>query len=283
MSLFRYFNRVESPPPDTSNDNKHSLEDDISDYNNSKKTKIENSPTTKELIPPHMLTEKKYMAEDWYRTFRKEMLKGYFIKLKKTLEKEKKAGAIIFPKEQDMYTFTKCPLKKVRVVILGQDPYLYEGQAHGLCFSVKKGVSQPPSLINIFKELKNDLGDDFTIPKHGCLEGWTKQGVLLLNSTLTVRKGEPASHEHIGWQQFTDTIISHINQCRHNVVFLLWGAHAQKKGKNINKERHLVLKAVHPSPLSAGRGGFFGCKHFSKTNEYLIKNGYKPIDWNYLP
>ncbi|ORX75079.1 hypothetical protein BCR32DRAFT_297128 [Anaeromyces robustus] len=282
MSLLNYFKRIENPAPNPeANKKKHNLEED--DKENTKKLKIESVQEKKELVPAHLALEKKYMAEDWYKAFRSEMLKGYFIKIKKFLENEKKNKVVIFPEEKDMYSFTKCPLKQIRVVILGQDPYHGVGQAHGLCFSVKKGVQPPPSLVNIFRELKNDLGDNFKIPNHGYLNGWTEQGVLLLNTSLSVRKGEAASHANIGWQQFTDAIISYINQCRRNVVFLLWGSHAQKKGKNIDKNKHLVLKAVHPSPLSANRGGWFGCKHFSKTNEYLIKNGYKPIDWSHLP
>lgn len=281
MSLLNYFKRIDNSPKEDTLGKKHSLESNDDETNK----KIRNDENLNQIIkvPEHLIIEKKYMSEDWFKAFSSEMSKPYFIKIKKYLEDEKKNKVTIYPEEKDMYSFTKCPLKKIRVVILGQDPYHGVGQAHGLCFSVKKGIPPPPSLINIFRELKEDLGDKFTIPKHGYLEGWTKQGVLLLNTSLSVRRGAPASHSNIGWQQFTDAIISYINQCRRNVVFLLWGSHAQKKGKSIDTKRHLVLKAVHPSPLSANRGGFFGCKHFSKTNEYLIKNGYDPIDWNDLP
>ncbi|KAJ3030715.1 hypothetical protein HDV00_008734 [Rhizophlyctis rosea] len=210
--------------------------------------------------------ERETMAEDWLLALKSEIEKPYFME------------------PHEIYTFTKCPLTKVKVVILGQDPYHGPGQAHGLCFSVKKPVRPPPSLVNIFSELRTDLGADrFQTPAHGCLEGWCTEGVLLLNASLTVRRGEPNSHATIGWAKFTDAIVSYINKNNRNVVFMLWGGFAQKKGGSIDKKRHLVLKATHPSPLGANKGGWFGCKHFSKANEYLVKNGVKPVDWNHLP
>jgi len=163
------------------------------------------------------------------------------------------------------------------VVILGQDPYHGEHQAQGLSFSVPKGEKIPPSLRNIYKELHNDI-DDFTLPTHGHLSSWAKQGVLLLNTVLTVEQGQAHSHKHLGWEQYTDKIIALINEHLTGVVFLLWGAHAQKKGKNINNDKHYILTAPHPSPLSAHRG-FLGCRHFSKTNDILLQNGQKQINW----
>ncbi|KAJ3051767.1 hypothetical protein HK097_007230 [Rhizophlyctis rosea] len=228
--------------------------------------------------------ERDTMAEDWLLAFKSEIEKPYFAEIKRTLETQKAAGKIIYPEPNEIYTFTKCPLTSVKVVILGQDPYHGPGQAHGLCFSVKKPVRSPPSLNNIFTELQSDLGAQrFQKPSHGCLEGWCTEGVLLLNASLTVRKGEPNSHASIGWMKFTDAIVSYINKNNRNVVFMLWGGFAQKKGGSIDKKRHLVLKATHPSPLGANKGGWFGCKHFSKANEYLKNNGIKPVDWNHLP
>jgi uracil-DNA glycosylase len=173
--------------------------------------------------------------------------------------------------------FNLCPFDKLKVVLIGQDPYHGPGQAHGLCFSVREGVDYPPSLINIFKEIEKDLG--IPRPSSGNLERWAKQGVLLLNATLTVRAHLAGSHQKKGWEQFTDTVISIINKEKSNIVFLLWGAYAQKKGENIDRSRHLVLESVHPSPLSASRG-FFGNHHFSKCNEYLKENQLSIIDWS---
>jgi uracil-DNA glycosylase len=183
----------------------------------------------------------------------------------------------IYPEGKDIFNaFWHCPLEKVKVVILGQDPYHGPGQAHGLSFSVKPGIPFPPSLLNIFKELKSDLGLD--LPPNGDLTRWADQGVFLLNSTLTVRAHQAGSHQKKGWEEFTDGVIKTINDTRANVVFLLWGAYAQKKSELIDSSKHFILKAPHPSPLSAHRG-FLGCKHFSKANEYLISTGLKPIDW----
>ncbi|KAJ3099675.1 hypothetical protein HDU97_002889 [Phlyctochytrium planicorne] len=215
--------------------------------------------------------EKRTMAADWYNAFLTEMRLPYFITIKKSLEKELASGKTVYPDLDEIYSFTRCPLKDVRVVILGQ----------GLCFSVKKGVPNPPSLNNIFQELKNDLGDEFQKPTHGDLSGWCEQGVLLLNATLTVRAHEAASHASWGWGSFTDKIIAHFNRHCENVVFMLWGNHAQKKNSAIDKKRHLVLMAVHPSPLSAHRG-FFGSKHFSKANKYLEEKGKKIVNWSAL-
>ena len=183
----------------------------------------------------------------------------------------------IYPEGKDIFNaFWHCPLEKVKVVILGQDPYHGPGQAHGLSFSVKPGIPFPPSLLNIFKELKSDLG--LELPPNGDLTRWADQGVFLLNATLTVRAHQAGSHQKKGWEEFTDGVIKTINDNRSNVVFLLWGAYAQKKSELIDSSKHFILKAPHPSPLSAHRG-FLGCKHFSKANEFLISKGQKPIEW----
>lgn len=198
--------------------------------------------------------------------------------LKKFLTAEKAAGKIIHPRGSLIFNaMNSTPFDQVKVVILGQDPYHGPGQAHGLSFSVPEGVAPPPSLRNIFKEIEQDL--NIKLPNHGCLQSWADQGVLLLNSVLTVEQHKAASHKGQGWEQFTDTIISRLNEQRKNLVFLLWGSYAQQKGKFIDRERHLVLKSPHPSPLSAHRG-FFGNQHFSKANAYLQENSIEPISWS---
>ena len=201
----------------------------------------------------------------------------YFKELSRTVSFAHRAGTPIYPPAKMVFSaFDLCPFNAVRVVILGQDPYHGEGQAHGLCFSVQDGVRLPPSLRNIYKELNNDLG--ITPTNSGNLERWAAQGVLLLNSTLTVAADKPGSHQGIGWEQFTDAVIQKISDKKEHVVFLLWGKYAQEKGTRIDSKRHLVLTAPHPSPFSA-HSGFFGCKHFSKTNTYLNKCCEKPIEW----
>ncbi|RZQ54175.1 uracil-DNA glycosylase [Pseudoalteromonas phenolica] len=201
--------------------------------------------------------------------------------LKDTLEyvaQKRSEGVTVFPPERKVFSaFDATPFEQVKVVILGQDPYHGPDQAHGLCFSVLPGIKPPPSLANMYKELVQDI-EGFSIPDHGYLMPWAEQGVLLLNTVLTVEQGQAHSHKHLGWEKFTDKVIDEINQYREGVVFLLWGAHAQKKGKNIDKTRHHVLHAPHPSPLSAHRG-FFGCQHFSKTNALLTSMGKSPINW----
>ena len=201
--------------------------------------------------------------------------------LKDTLEyvaQKRSEGVTVFPPEQQVFSaFDATPFEQVKVVILGQDPYHGPDQAHGLCFSVLPGIKPPPSLANMYKELVQDI-EGFSIPEHGYLMPWAEQGVLLLNTVLTVEQGQAHSHKHLGWEKFTDKVIDEINQHREGVVFLLWGAHAQKKGKSIDKVRHHVLHAPHPSPLSAHRG-FFGCQHFSKTNDLLTSLGKTPINW----
>lgn len=201
--------------------------------------------------------------------------------LKDTLEyvaQKRGEGVTVFPPEQQVFSaFDATPFEQIKVVILGQDPYHGPDQAHGLCFSVLPGIKPPPSLANMYKELVQDI-EGFSIPEHGYLMPWAEQGVLLLNTVLTVEQGQAHSHKHLGWEQFTDKVIDEINQHGEGVVFLLWGAHAQKKGKNIDKTRHHVLHAPHPSPLSAHRG-FFGCQHFSKTNALLTSMGKSPINW----
>lgn len=217
------------------------------------------------------------LAPSWKSRLVDEFKKPYMLNLKTFLKEEKQKHAQIFPKGTEYFAaLNLTPYDEVKVVILGQDPYHGEGQAHGLCFSVRPGVGLPPSLQNIYKEMKTDLG--ITQPQHGFLESWAQQGVLLLNSVLTVQKSKPGSHQNRGWEQFTDQIISLLNERSDPVAFLLWGAYAQNKGQFIDTSRHLVLKAPHPSPFSVHRG-FFGCRHFSKVNEFLVKHGKTPINW----
>jgi len=212
----------------------------------------------------------------WKSKLKEEFEKEYFLVLTEFIKEEYKSKTIYPPGGQIFNAFNLCPFNKVKAVVIGQDPYHGPGQAHGLCFSVKEGVDLPPSLINIFKEIELDLG--LPRPKSGNLERWASQGVLLLNATLTVRAHQAGSHQKKGWEEFTDSVINVINKEKHNIVFFLWGAYAQKKGESINRNNHLVLESVHPSPLSASRG-FFGNKHFSRCNDYLSKNGIEPINW----
>ncbi|GAA5817761.1 hypothetical protein MFLAVUS_011314 [Mucor flavus] len=221
------------------------------------------------------------MNYEWLKVLAPELIKPYFLKLKKYLEAELKAKKTIFPPLDQIYSWSNyTPPSKVKVVILGQDPYHNFNQAHGLCFSVVKGVKVPPSLVNMYKALKNDY-PEFEIPKHGYLENWAKQGVLMLNTSLSVEAHKAGSHANQGWEQFTDAIIRYLNEKKCDIVFMLWGAHAQKKGSSIKNSKHLVLKSVHPSPLSAHRG-FLDCGHFKKANEYLEAKGNTVIDWNTL-
>lgn len=214
----------------------------------------------------------------WKEILKAEFSKPYFQQIVLHIKTEKAQGKIIYPPGSLIFNaFEKTAFDKVKVVILGQDPYHGPGQAHGLCFSVPDGVAPPPSLVNIFKELHDDVG--MIIPDHGNLTHWAEQGVFLLNASLTVRAGEPMSHAKIGWAEFTDTVIKKISALKEHVVFLLWGKFAQDKRVLIDENKHLILKAAHPSPLSA-HNGFSGCKHFSKTNQYLAANGIDPIDWN---
>jgi uracil-DNA glycosylase len=217
------------------------------------------------------------MEESWKNVLHEEFDKVYFQQIVTFLKAEKAAGRIIYPLGPFIFNaFNKTPFSKVKVVLLGQDPYHNKGQAHGLSFSVPDGIPKPPSLINIFKELEKDLG--IPSPKNGNLEKWAMQGVLLLNASLTVRQNEPASHSKIGWLQFTDTVISKISDQKKGIVFLLWGKFAQDKQVLIDETKHYVLKAAHPSPFSAEKG-FFGCKHFSKTNELLALQHKEPVNW----
>jgi uracil-DNA glycosylase len=217
------------------------------------------------------------LEPSWLNPLAAEFEQAYMLQLRAFLKAEKLAGKRIFPAGNDFFNaFRHTPLDKVKVVILGQDPYHNEGQAHGLCFSVKPGVAVPPSLQNIFKELHAELG--LPIPAHGNLTSWADQGVLLLNSVLSVERARAASHQGRGWEIFTDRVIEVINREREGVVFMLWGSYAQRKGAIIDGTRHCVLKAPHPSPLSAHRG-FFGCGHFVAANEYLRSRASSPIDW----
>lgn len=216
----------------------------------------------------------------WCMALKEEFQKPYMTALKAFIAKERAGLAAIYPPAHQVFSaFSLTPLEQVKVVIMGQDPYHGPGQAHGLCFSVQEGVSIPPSLLNIFKELHADLGIE--IPNHGCLTAWAKQGVLLLNATLTVSQASAMSHHGKGWEEFTDAVIKVLVQRADPIVFILWGKSAQQKYRHLaseNSSHHLILTAAHPSPFSAYQG-FFGCRHFSKTNEFLIRYGKQPIDW----
>lgn len=212
----------------------------------------------------------------WKSRLREEFEKDYFIRLTDFVRDEYSKTAVYPPGSLIFNAFNLCPFDRVKAVIIGQDPYHGPGQAHGLCFSVRDGVDFPPSLINIFKEIEDDLG--IARPRSGDLTRWAEQGVLLLNATLTVRAHQAGSHQKKGWEEFTDKAISKLNHEKDHLVFFLWGAYAQHKGETIDRSRHLVLESVHPSPLSASRG-FFGNRHFSRCNEYLLKQGSEPVDW----
>lgn len=217
------------------------------------------------------------LAPDWQQYLANEFEKDYMKQLRAFLVEQKEARKVIFPHSQDCFNaLNETRFEDVKVVIIGQDPYHGPNQAHGLSFSVKPGVKIPPSLVNIYKELETDLG--IPVANHGYLVNWAKQGVLLLNSVLTVEASKAGSHQGKGWEAFTDYIIQLINDHHQGVVFMLWGSYAQKKGSRIDRSKHLVLQSVHPSPLSAYRG-FFGCRHFSQANNYLASIGKQPIDW----
>jgi len=229
---------------------------------------FENSDTPSVNVDPNI-------EESWRSVLNDEFKKPYFHQIKEFLLKEK--GTAIYPPGKKIFNaFNQTPFDQVKVVILGQDPYHGKGQAHGLCFSVPDGIAQPPSLVNIFKELKDNLG--FPVPQTGNLTKWTQQGVFLLNAILTVKANQPASHRNIGWEQFTDAVIMRLSEEKSGLVFLLWGKFAQEKEAIIDTNHHFILKAAHPSPYSANNG-FFGCKHFSQTSEILRKQGIEEIDW----
>lgn len=213
----------------------------------------------------------------WHEILGYEFEKPYFNQLTSFLQLEEGKNKIIYPPADSIFSaFELTPFTQIRVLLLGQDPYHSKGQAHGLCFSVKKGMKPPPSLVNIFKELASDIS--FTMPDHGDLTNWAKQGVLMLNASLTVEEGKPMSHSNIGWSEFTDNVIRRVSEERKHIVFILWGRFAQTKISLIDESKHLILCAAHPSPFSAYQG-FFGCKHFSKTNDYLMKQNQSAIDW----
>ncbi len=216
------------------------------------------------------------IEESWKRELAEEWKKDYFVRLTQFVREEYATKQIFPPGRQIFAAFNSTPFHDVKVVILGQDPYHDVGQANGLCFSVNDGIQFPPSLRNIFKEIESDIGSP--IPQSGDLSRWAKQGVLLLNATLTVEAHRAGSHQRRGWEQFTDSVITHLAAHRDNLVFILWGSYAIGKGAFIDRSRHLVLTSVHPSPLSAHRG-FFGNHHFSRTNQYLIEHGKTPIEW----
>lgn len=262
-------------------------DDGPSSPNSSNKTTSSLSPEQKSCMAEIRLQSKKTPAlhenigESWYQALKKEFTKPYFLKLSEFMDKERQ-NSTIYPPAEQVYSWTQyCALEDVKVVILGQDPYHGPKQAHGLCFSVQSGVPAPPSLKNMYKELEDDI-NGFTIPSHGHLVGWANQGVLLLNAVLTVRAANANSHKDKGWEKFTDAIIKAVSDNNKDVVFILWGGYAQKKASNVDKKKHHLLKGPHPSPLSVYRG-FYGCKHFSKSNELLEKAGKKAIDWTHLP
>ena len=213
---------------------------------------------------------------DWLEPLSAEFKKPYYAGLYKFVNEEYNRYTIYPPKQDVFAAYSRTPLAKVKVLILGQDPYHEPNQAHGLCFSVNPGIDIPPSLVNIYKELHDDIG--FTIPESGCLTKWADQGVMLLNTVLTVRAHQANSHQGKGWEQFTDATIAALNKQDRPIVFMLWGRYARQKASMLNNPRHLVLEAAHPSPLSAYKG-FFGCRHFSKANDFLVANGVEPIDW----
>ncbi|WP_298442478.1 uracil-DNA glycosylase [uncultured Ferrimonas sp.] len=218
------------------------------------------------------------MVKSWQSLLQAEQQQPYFSQMITQLQQWRAQGQVIYPPQAQVFAaFEQTPLQQVKVVILGQDPYHGANQAHGLSFSVGAGIKVPPSLVNIYKELSTDIAD-FVTPNHGDLHGWAQQGVLLLNTVLTVEQGQAHSHAKIGWERYTDAVIAQIDQHCDGVVFMLWGSHAQKKGKNINRDKHLVLAGPHPSPLSAYRG-FFGCGHFSQANQWLVEQQQQPIDW----
>ena len=217
------------------------------------------------------------LEQTWKDRLQDEFAEPYMAGLRRFLLDRKRSGAVIYPPGKQIFNaLDSTPFDAVKVVILGQDPYHGPGQAHGLCFSVQENVPTPPSLVNIYKEIESDLG--LQPPGHGNLQSWAEQGVLLLNAVLTVERGHASAHQGKGWERFTDRIVSELNAGRENLVFLLWGAYAMKKGAIIDRDRHFVLNAPHPSPLSAHRG-FFGCRHFSKTNTWLEKHGMAPVSW----
>lgn len=224
------------------------------------------------------MTRKIRLHPEWLQVLAPEFDQPYMQSLKAFLLERKASGAEIYPPGDCIFNaLNSTPPSGIRVVILGQDPYHGPGQAHGLCFSVRPGVRVPPSLVNIFKELRDDIG--FTIPRHGCLQRWADHGVLLLNAVLTVERGRAGAHQGKGWERFTDRVVEVVNSGNRPVVFMLWGSQAQRKGASIDRSRHLVLTAPHPSPLSAHRG-FFGCKHFSRANRWLEGQGMAPVDWS---
>jgi uracil-DNA glycosylase len=217
------------------------------------------------------------LAASWKERLKEEFEKEYFVRLTEFVKAEK-AAHTIYPAGKHIFNaFEHCSFEDTKIVIIGQDPYHGEGQANGLCFSVNDGVKIPPSLVNIFKEIQADLGKP--IPKSGNLERWASQGVLLLNATLTVRAAQAGSHQNKGWEQFTDSVIRVLNNEKKQLVYMLWGSYAQKKGAIVNTSQNLVLTAKHPSPMAANGGGWFDCKHFSKANAYLAQQGLKEIDW----
>ncbi len=216
------------------------------------------------------------IEESWGEKLEEEFHARYFMELTEFVRNEYKSTTVYPPGKRIFSAFDQCPFSRVKVVILGQDPYHGPGQANGLCFSVSDGVKKPPSLVNIFKEISDDLGQP--VPDSGNLDRWARQGVLLLNATLTVRARQPGSHQGKGWEEFTDAVVSALNKNRNNLVFMLWGSYAQRKGSVIDRSRHLVLESPHPSPFSAHRG-FFGNRHFSKCNDWLRAKGLEPIDW----
>jgi uracil-DNA glycosylase len=216
------------------------------------------------------------ISPSWAEKLDQEFQKQYFADLINFVRAEYQTNTVYPPGKEIFRAFDTCEFQHTKVVIIGQDPYHGAGQANGLCFSVAEGVRMPPSLVNIFKEISSDLGKP--MPASGNLERWARQGVLLLNATLTVREASPGSHQNKGWEQFTDAVITAISSNKENVVFMLWGSYAQKKGAVIDRSKHLVLQSAHPSPFSADRG-FFGNRHFSKANDYLVSKGITPIDW----